>query len=99
MKRIILGSLLVIAILISACGGGGGGAPAPTEQVAEKVTLRLWSHQNAAFQKANEAIIAKFTAQNPNIEVKYENFPYDQYIQTIQTAMKNGSGTSAQTLE
>jgi len=89
MKRTLLGWLLVFAILISACasGGGGGGAPAPAEQVAEKVTLRLWSHQNAAFQKANEDIIAKFTAQNPNIEVKYENFPYDQYIQTIQTAM------------
>jgi multiple sugar transport system substrate-binding protein len=86
MKRTLLGSILVIAILISACGGGGGGggaAPAP----AEKVTLRLWSHQNAAFQKANEELIAKFTAQNPNIEIKYENFPYDQYIQTIQTAM------------
>ena len=84
MKRTLLGSLLVIAILISACGGGGGsGAPAS----AEKVTLRLWSHQNAAFQKANEILITKFTTQNPNIEIKYENFPYDDFIQTLQTAM------------
>lgn len=85
MKRTLLGCILVVMILVSACGGGatGGGAPAP----AEKVTLRLWSHQNAAFQKGNEEIIAKFTAQNPNIEIKYENFNYDDYIQTIQTAM------------
>jgi multiple sugar transport system substrate-binding protein len=87
MKRTLFITIIVIALLVSACGGGGGGAPAP----AEKVTLRLWSHQNAAFQKANEAIITKFTAQNPNIEVKYENFPYDQYIQTIQTAMSAGN--------
>jgi len=99
MKRTLLGSILVIAILVSACGGASGGgssvpmqAPAgnsggATQAPAEKVTLRLWSHQNAAFQKANEELIAKFTAQNPNIEIKYENFPYDQYIQTIQTAM------------
>lgn len=85
MKRTLLGCILVVMMLVSACGGGatGGGAPAP----AEKVTLRLWSHQNAAFQKGNEEIIAKFTAQNPNIEIKYENFNYDDYIQTIQTAM------------
>ncbi len=94
MKRKILVTVLVFTLLISACGGNAPApAPAektaekPAEQPAEKVTLRLWSHQNAAFQQGNEAIIAKFKAQNPNIDVQYENFPYDDYIQTIQTAM------------
>ena len=94
MKRTILVTVLVITLLISACGGNAPApAPAenptekPAEKPAEKVTLRLWSHQNAAFQQGNEAIIAKFKAQNPNIDIQYENFPYDDYIQTIQTAM------------
>ena len=94
MKRTILVTVLLITLLISACGGNAPApAPAenptekPAEKPAEKVTLRLWSHQNAAFQQGNEAIIAKFKAQNPNIDIQYENFPYDDYIQTIQTAM------------
>jgi ABC-type glycerol-3-phosphate transport system substrate-binding protein len=77
---------------------------APTEAPAqesasggEKVTLRLWSHQNAAFQKANDEIIAKFMAQNPNIEIKYENFVYDVFIQTLQTSMP--AGTEADVIE
>ena len=59
--------------------------PAPTaaESRGEKITLRLWSHSGPAFQEANQALIDKFTAQNPNVEVKYETFDYDTYIQNL----------------
>ena len=73
--------------LVTACGAA---TPAPEPEVApaeqevaaeapaaEKVTLRLWSHQNTAFVKANEALAAKFQDSNPNVEIKYENFPYN----------------------
>jgi multiple sugar transport system substrate-binding protein len=69
-------------------------APEPTPTTApeapaggEKVTLRLWSHQNVAFVKANEELVKKFQEDNPNVEIKYENFPYDDFIPTIQTSM------------
>jgi multiple sugar transport system substrate-binding protein len=80
-----------------------GGEQAPTAAPAtggasgEKITLRLWSHQNPAFQKANEEIIARFMQQNPNIEVKYETFEYDVFIQTLQTSMP--AGTEADVIE
>src|SRR3990170_951919 len=84
---------LVLALLLSACRGGqgeeaGGG---------EKITLRLWSHQNAAFQQGNDQIIASFMEQNPNIEVTYETFEYDLFIQTLQTSMP--AGTEADVIE
>jgi multiple sugar transport system substrate-binding protein len=72
-------------------------APEAGAATGEKVTLRLWSIQNAGFQKANEAIIAKFKEQNPDIEVKYETFQYDVYIQTLQTSM--AAGTEADVIE
>jgi multiple sugar transport system substrate-binding protein len=72
-------------------------APQTGASTGDKVTLRLWSHQNEAFQKANEAIVAKFMEQNPNIEVKYETFEYDVYIQTLQTSMP--AGTEADVIE
>jgi len=81
-------------------------APAPTQPPAptaapapagEKVSLRLWSHNDPGFQKANEELVAKFMAENPNIEIKYENFPYDDYLATLDTAMV--AGTEADILD
>ena len=91
-----------------ACLAACGGAPAPAgaEQDAaaggeaasgEKITLRVWSHQNVAFIKANEEIIAKFMEQNPDIEVTYEQFEYEQFLQNLQTSMQ--AGTEADVIE
>jgi multiple sugar transport system substrate-binding protein len=101
-KLVIL--ILVASLLLAACGRGTAPA-APTEETGgvepapsgEKITLRLWSHQNEAFQKGNDEIIAKFMEQNPNIEVKYETFEYDLFIQTLQTSMP--AGTEADVIE
>ncbi len=71
-------------------------APAPAEKppAAEtpapapgKVTLRLWSHSNPAFVQANENAIKKWQEAKPDVEIKYEYFPYSEFIQTIQTSM------------
>jgi multiple sugar transport system substrate-binding protein len=104
-----LPTLLVgFALLLAACGGAPVAAPttapagdaAPTSAPAaggEKITLRVWGHQNVAFNNANQEIINRFMEQNPNIEVKYETFPYDQYQPTLGTSMP--AGTEADVLE
>ncbi len=111
MKSIkLLSILLILAFLLAACGGqaedaapegpveeGAAQEEAAPAEPGEKITLRLWSHQNAAFQAGNEAIIAKFMEQNPNIEVVYETFEYELYIQTLQTSMP--AGTEADVIE
>ncbi|MCL6431911.1 MAG: extracellular solute-binding protein, partial [Anaerolineae bacterium] len=62
-------------------------AGAPAEAGTGGITLRLWSHSNPAFVKANEAAIQKWLEQKPEVQIKYEYFPYDEFIQTIQTSM------------
>lgn len=52
-----------------------------------KVSIRFWSHNNPAFVKTNEELVKKYMDANPNVEVKYENFPYADLITTIQTQM------------
>jgi multiple sugar transport system substrate-binding protein len=56
----------------------------------ETVTLRLWAHQEAAFNAGTQALIDAYMAENPNVTIEMENFEYDLYIQTLQTAMPAG---------
>lgn len=96
MKRLISISLtlLFVSALLVSCGGA---LPSPTdgdvatEASGEHIVLRLWSHQDPGFQAANEALVAKFEEQHPNIDVQYETFEYDVYIQTLQTSMPAGT--------
>lgn len=84
--------VIILALIVTSCG-----AAAPAAPVAEKVTIRMWSHQNSAFNKVNQELIDQFMKENPNITVKYETFPYDQFIQTLQTSMP--AGTEADVIE
>lgn len=64
-----------------------GETPMAEAPSGDKITLRMWSHQNQSFIGANEKLVVKYTEQNPNVEIKYENFPYEDFITTIQTSM------------
>jgi len=90
----LLPLLIAIALVMSACGGAKPaepGEPAGEEMPGEeKVSLRLWTHQNNAFNAGYEALIEKYEKANPNVDITLETFDYDLYIQTLQTAMPAG---------
>ena len=87
---LMLSLLMVASIVLTACGGG---APAATQAPAsdEKVEIRFWGHQAPAFNEANQAKFAEFMKANPNVTIKYETFPWDVFIQTIQTSLPAGN--------
>lgn len=64
-----------------------GEEPVTGGAAQETIELRMWSHQNPSFVTANEQLVAKYKDINPNIEIKYENFPYADFITNIQTSM------------
>lgn len=92
---VISAGSLTLAVAAGACQQGGepaGGEKKPTAGMgavpaATTVSLRLWSHSNPAFVSANEALVAKWKDVKPEVEIKYEYFPYEEFIQTIQTSM------------
>ncbi|SEK86365.1 ABC transporter substrate-binding protein [Nonomuraea pusilla] len=69
------GALLGAAVLtLTACGSGDAGSGAAGGKVT--LTYRLWDEQ----QKAGyDKVMAAFEQANPNIDVKIEVLPYDQY--------------------
>lgn len=91
MPRSIVVLMVVLAMVVSACGGSAPAAAPTSGEASGKTVLRVWSHQNPSFIQANETVIAKFMEQNPDIEVKYEQFEYDQFIQALQTSMQAGA--------
>ena len=56
----------------------------------EPVTLRLWAHQEAAFNEGTQALIDAYMAANPHVTIEMETFEYDLYVQTLQTALPAG---------
>ena len=77
MKRV----LLVVLLLLLAVN---------IASAQEPVTLRLWAHQEGAFNEGTQALIDAYMAANPHVTIEMETFEYDLYIQTLQTALPAG---------
>jgi len=84
MKKLMF--VFVMASLLLAACGGGAGTEAPVGG-GEKVTIRVWTHQNDSFNAGYEALAEKYKQAHPNVEIVFETFDYDTYIQTLQTAL------------
>ena len=50
----------------------------------------MWVHTNNAFINGYDAIITAYEAAHPNVDIQLENFDYELYLQTLQTAMPAG---------
>jgi multiple sugar transport system substrate-binding protein len=90
MKMKKLSMLFVLGVLIlSACGGTESAQPAGGAEPAagEPVTIRVWTHQNDSFNAGYEALAEKYKSSHPGVEIVFETFDYDTYIQTLQTAL------------
>jgi ABC-type glycerol-3-phosphate transport system substrate-binding protein len=85
---------------VSACGSGAstgetasGGESASTAGV----NVRVWTHQNDAFNDGLKALADTYMADHPDVSITFETFDYDTYIQTLQTALP--AGTEADILQ
>jgi len=77
-------------MLLAACGGGTEPTqPSGGDETAggEKVTIRVWTHQNDSFNAGYEALANKYMEAHSDVEIVFETFDYDTYIQTLQTAL------------
>jgi multiple sugar transport system substrate-binding protein len=62
-------------------GGGGNGA----------VSLTMWAHRSTSFNQALRDAARDYEADHKNVTITLETFAYDDYIQTLQTALPAGN--------
>ena len=103
---IMLSLMIIASLALAACGGAAPVTEAPAmadesaseaEQPAEAVSLRVWTHQNDAFNTGLQELADAYSAEHPNVTITFETFDYDTYIQTLQTALP--AGTEADILQ
>jgi multiple sugar transport system substrate-binding protein len=96
----LISILLITGLILSACAPSAEPTQAPAEEsppAEEAVTIRVWTHQNDAFNAGLESLAEAYMADNPNVTINFETFDYDTYIQTLQTALP--AGTQADILQ
>ncbi len=98
MKKMLM-LFVLLALLLAACGGGDTAQPSEGEVPAagEPVTVRVWTHQNESFNAGYHALADAYMADHPEVDIQFETFDYDTYIQTLQTALP--AGTEADILQ
>ena len=89
--------LLMLSLALAACGGDDGGTTDSASGGSEAVTVRVWTHQNGAFNDGLQELAIAYSADHPNVTIEFETFDYDTYIQTLQTALP--AGTEADILQ
>jgi multiple sugar transport system substrate-binding protein len=85
--KIKLKSLVVLFALCMMIVGLG-----VTAQAQDRVTITYWTHNHAASIPVNQQIIDAFMAENPDIEIVFDNAPHSNYEQKLLTAFAGGQG-------
>jgi fructooligosaccharide transport system substrate-binding protein len=88
------GSLFVaMALLLAACSPPAPAAPAaPGGGPASPVQLKVWIAGTPELDAAMDKILKQFQAENPNVSITLEDFPFAQYFQKLSTAFAGGTG-------
>jgi len=77
---IFIAMIICVLILTSACGK-------KDDSNSGKVTITYWQYTFPQKVDIIKDLIKKFEAENPNIKVVAQDFPYDQYNQKIAAAV------------
>jgi len=83
---------LTMTLIGTACTFGAGETEeGGGETEGGPVTLTMWAHRSPSFNQALREAARAYEADHPNVTIELETFAYDDYIQTLQTALPAGT--------
>ena len=88
MKKIltVLLALLMMLAVVGCSSEGGSSADSGKEE------LVFWAHTEAAWLESYQAVIDAFEAENPDITIRLEDFPYDEFETKTLTSLASKEG-------
>ena len=90
--RKLLVMVAAAALVLGLLAGCGGNAKETASQDG-KTVLTYWAHSDEdAWNESDEAMIAAFQKEYPDIVVEREAFPYDDFEQKVMTSFMSKSG-------
>lgn len=85
-------SLGAVGTLLAACGGDEDETPA-ADTSGGPVTLQFWKFVSENDDPAIQAAVKRWNSENPNIRVRFQTFPFADYLGTkLTTAFAAGKG-------
>jgi multiple sugar transport system substrate-binding protein len=95
-RRLSGAALAGIAILaLGACSQGSATKSSDDSSDGKTTITYMEFSSNGGHEKDLQSIVAAFEKDNPDIDVKVETTPYDQYFTKLQTALAGGTAGDA----
>jgi multiple sugar transport system substrate-binding protein len=86
----------IAALVLGACSQGSATSSPDSEESEGSTTITYMEFSsNGGHEKDLQAIVDAFEEENPDIDVKVETTPYDQYFTKLQTALAGGTAGDA----
>lgn len=63
-----------------------------TAAVQDKTTITFWTHTHPPMVDLNKILIEQFQEQNPDIEIRYNVIPNNEFATKMLTSMGTGTG-------
>lgn len=76
--------IMSLACVLTSCGGDSSDDPN---------TITFWTHNDEdTWNESYQAIVDAYMEKNPDVTIKIESFPYDEYESKVQTALMSDEG-------
>lgn len=77
-------SLPAAAAVLESCGGGSSSGG--------NVDLTLWTHTHPPMIQLMKQLITEYQKKHPNVHIKYQQIPNDQFATKMLTSLSSGAG-------
>ena len=93
MRRWLVGAFALFLLATACTFGEDESGDGTTDDGAGSgtTTLTMWAHRSKSFNQALRDAAAAYEADHPDVVIELETFAYDDYIQTLQTALPAGN--------
>lgn len=101
-KKLIFSLMIVMGLLLSACGGAtpqpaSSEAPVTTEAVTEPVTITVWDYYGDATPV--KPLVEPFEASHPNIKIDYQSLDWDTTFEKLNVVLTGGTPPDVVTVD